>query len=122
MTQEQRSQPRPERPRQLAVVTGASSGIGLELAVCCARNGFDLVIAADDPAIEDAAMKLRAEGAAVTSVETDLSTEEGVDELWAALQGRVPDALLANAGHGLGRAFLDQDFQEVSGRKVGSPA
>ena len=113
MTQEQRSQPRPERPRQLAVVTGASSGIGLELAVCCARNGFDLVIAADDPAIETAAAKLRTEGAAVTSVETDLSTEEGVDQLWSALEGRVPDALLANAGHGLGRAFLDQDFQEV---------
>jgi len=114
MAQEQsRSQPGDERPRQLAVITGASSGIGYELAMCCARNGFDLVIAADDPSIEVAASTLRAEGASVTAVETDLATEEGVDELWAALDGRVPDALLANAGHGLGRAFLDQDFDEV---------
>jgi uncharacterized protein len=49
----------------------------------------------------------------VTAVETDLARPEGVDELYAALGGRPVDALLANAGHGLGRAFLDQDFEEV---------
>lgn len=98
---------------QLAVVTGASSGIGLELAKQCAANGFDLVIAADDPAIEQAAGELRKLGAAVETVQADLATLEGVDRLYAALKGRTVDALLANAGHGLGHGFLDQDFAEA---------
>ena len=42
--------------RPLAVVTGASTGIGLELAKCCAEDGFDLIIAADEPAIKEAAI------------------------------------------------------------------
>ena len=99
--------------RPLAVVTGASSGIGRELAALCAQNGFDLVIAADDTALEDAAAALRAKGARVDSVIADLATEEGVDRVHAAVQGRAVDALLANAGHGLGRAFLDQPFDEI---------
>ena len=98
--------------RQLAVVTGASSGIGYELAKLCAGNGYDLVIAADRP-LEEAARDLRALGAQVEAVEADLATVEGVDKLCAAFEGRQVDALLANAGHGLGRAFLDQDFEEV---------
>ncbi len=98
---------------QLAVVTGASSGIGLELAKQCAGNGFDLVIAADDPAIEQTAGELRKMGAAVETVQADLATVDGVDRLYAALKGRTVDALLANAGHGLGRGFLDQDFSDA---------
>ena len=101
--------------RQLAIVTGASTGIGLELAKCCARNGFDILIAADEPEIETAASEVRSLGATVESVQADLSTVEGVDLLCAAARriGRPADALLANAGHGLGRAFLDQDFNRV---------
>lgn len=98
---------------QLAVVTGASSGIGLELARQCASNGFDLVIAADDPVIEQAAGELRKLGAAVETVQADLATTEGVDRLYAALKGRTVDALIANAGHGLGHGFLDQDFADA---------
>ena len=94
-------------------MTGASSGIGLELARQCASNGFDLVIAADDPAIEQAAGELRKLGGAVETVQADLATLEGVDRLYAALKGRTVDALLANAGHGLGHGFLDQDFAEA---------
>ena len=102
--------------RALAIVTGASTGIGLELAKCCARNGFDLLIAADEPAIEQAAAGLRELGAVVDAVEADLSTIEGVDKLYAAIGSRPVEALLANAGRGLGKGFLDQDFADV--RKV----
>jgi short-subunit dehydrogenase len=99
--------------KPLAVVTGASTGIGYELARECAENGFDLVIAADEPAINDAAQSLRQLGAAVEAVEADLATLDGVDRLYAAVKGRPVDALLANAGRGLGKGFLDQDFDDV---------
>lgn len=102
-----------EQRRQLALVTGASSGIGLELARCCAENGFDLIIAADEPQIHVAAGTLRASGAEVDAVEADLATTDGVDRFVAAANGRAIDALLANAGRGLGGAFLDQKFERV---------
>jgi short-subunit dehydrogenase len=97
--------------RQFAIVTGASTGIGLELAKCCAREGFDLLIAADEAEIGNAAVEIRKLAADVTAVQADLSTTEGVDKLYAAAAGRPVDALLANAGRGLGRAFPDQDFK-----------
>lgn len=100
----------PQRP--LALVTGASSGIGLELARECARHGFDLVIGADRP-LEAAVEELVSYGADVDAAQSDLATQEGVDELYSAIQGRPVDALLANAGHGLGQAFLDQSFGEA---------
>ena len=99
--------------RPLAVVTGASAGIGYELAKLCAENGYDLLIAADQSKINEAAQAFRQLGAQVDAVEADLATLEGVDQLYAALKGRPVEALLANAGHGLGHAFLDQDFGEV---------
>ncbi|MGY3454191.1 SDR family NAD(P)-dependent oxidoreductase [Bradyrhizobium sp. USDA 4353] len=98
---------------QFAIVTGASTGIGLELARCCADEGFDLLIAADEPEIEQAAASLRADGAKVEAVQADLSTSEGVEKLYAAAKGRPVDALLANAGRGLGHAFLDQDLADI---------
>ena len=99
--------------RKLAVVTGASTGIGLELARECAKNGYDLLIAADEAEIETAADELRREGGNVEAVQADLATMEGVDELYRRIEGRHVDALLANAGRGLGRAFLDQDFEDI---------
>jgi short-subunit dehydrogenase len=99
--------------RPLAVVTGASSGIGLELARRCAQRGFDLVIAADEAAIDTVAAELQALGGRVESLQTDLSTAEGVKRLHGLLAGRQVDALLANAGHGLGKGFLDQNFEDV---------
>jgi uncharacterized protein len=99
--------------RPFAVVTGASSGIGFELAKLCAENGYDLLIAADDPAIEKAAADLGSTGGSVETVVADLSTIAGVDQLYASLKNRPVAALLANAGHGLGHAFLDQDFDQI---------
>lgn len=99
--------------QRLAIVTGASSGIGLELAKHCAESGFDLIIAADEPEIYDAARELGALGVDVEPVEADLATVEGVDMLYAKTNGRPVDALLANAGRGLGDAFLDQNFDEA---------
>lgn len=102
-----------QKNRPLAIVTGASTGIGYELARCCARNGFDLVVAADETEIQNAADHFRTLGVEVTAVEADLATIEGVEELYAATGGRAVDALLANAGRGLSRGFLDQDFNDV---------
>ena len=99
--------------RPLAIVTGASSGIGYELAKRCAAEGFDLLVAADDPRIEEAARALGQAVGSVEAVQVDLATPEGVDRLLAAVKDRPIDALLANAGHGLGRAFLDQDWDEI---------
>jgi len=99
--------------KPFAIVTGASSGIGFELAAIGAQEGFDLLLAADRPEIHVAAEQCRDRGADVTALEVDLATTAGVDQLWAVAAGRPVDALLANAGHGLGRAFLDQDFDEV---------
>jgi uncharacterized protein len=98
---------------KLAVVTGASSGIGKELARMCVEHGYDLVIAADEPTIEGAAEGFRTRGTKVEAVEADLGAIDGVDRLIAAIGDRDVDLLLANAGRGLGRAFVDQDFAEV---------
>ena len=102
-----------ETSRRLAVVTGASTGIGYELAKQCAQHGFDLLIAADEAAVQEAASELRATGIAVEAVEADLATTAGVDRLYAAANGRSIEVLVANAGRGLGKAFLDQDFAAV---------
>lgn len=100
---------------QFAVVTGASTGIGFELARLCARKGYDLLIVADEPEIETAAEVLRKEanGVAIVALQADLATVEGVDKLYEVAQGRKVDLLMANAGRGLGHAFLDQDWAGI---------
>ena len=98
---------------QLAIVTGASTGIGLELARECAQAGFDLLVVADEPAIEHAAAELRTHGTTVDALQADLATMEGNETLLAHVGGRPVAALLANAGRGLGRAFIEQDWQDI---------
>jgi len=96
--------------RPLAVVTGASSGIGQELAAQCAAHGFDLLVCADEPGIMTTASALETTGGVqVRPYQLDLATPEGVDQFAAAVRetGRPVDALLLNAGVGVGGAFLD---------------
>jgi len=95
-------------PRPLALVTGASSGIGLELAKQFAENGFDLIITAhDELAVATAA--LEATGASVDAVTADLADPNGVDELWAQVKRahRPLAAAALNAGRGEGGAFAN---------------
>jgi uncharacterized protein len=100
--------------RPLAVVTGASSGIGLELAKQFAEHGFDLVVAAEDAGIELAADVLRSFGAAVTPAQVDLSTYEGCEQLVSqvAATGRPVEALALNAGVGSGGPFDETDLRK----------
>jgi uncharacterized protein len=103
----------PEGQRQLAVITGASSGIGLELARVFAENGFDLVVVAEDPGIEQVAIGLRDRGGQVTGVQADLATTEGVEGLADAIERLgVPDVLAVNAGVGVNGPFIETDLAD----------
>jgi short-subunit dehydrogenase len=96
--------------RQLAVVTGASSGIGFELAKVFAAEGFDLLITAEDAELRTALEELKGTGANVEAHRVDLATEAGVIELYRHIQntGRPVDALALNAGIGAGGAFATE--------------
>jgi short-subunit dehydrogenase len=95
--------------RPLAVITGASSGIGLELARIFAEEGYALVVNAEDAAIHGVAGELG--GVSVEAVQADLATREGCEELAGRLDGRAVDALVLNAGVGVGGPFLETDLE-----------
>ena len=101
--------------RQLALVTGASSGIGLELALQFADNNFDLILNAEDDAIEDAAARCRELGADAIAVRQDLRGAAGVEALYAAVVavGRPLDAAALNAGVGRGGAFVQTPLADL---------
>jgi len=108
-----------------AVVTGASSGIGLELALLLAANGHDLVLCAEDDGLEEAAARCRSAGAEVQAFQTDLRRADGVQALYEAVlaSGRSLDVAVLNAGVGRGGAFVDTDpadLQEVVDLNVSS--
>jgi len=103
--------------RPLAVVTGASSGIGLELARQFADHGYDLIVAAEDAAIADAAAHLETE---VEAVQADLATADGVERLYERIRadGRPVDAIALNAGIGAGGAFATDTELETELRLI----
>jgi uncharacterized protein len=96
------------------MVTGASSGIGRELAQQFAEHGFDLVVNAENDSVYVAAVELRATGADVRAVRADFRTAEGVEQLWSAVTdtGRPLDAAALNAGVGKGGAFVDTELAD----------
>jgi short-subunit dehydrogenase len=103
-----------ESGRKLAVVTGASDGIGYELAKVFAENGFDLVVCAEDAGIAEARQAFEGLGGSVQSVQADLSTYEGVEKLWEAVRGlgRPLDAIAINAGIGSGGPFAETELSK----------
>src|SRR5690606_37662481 len=98
--------------RPLALITGASSGIGRELARQFAQHGYDLVVNAEDEALDPAARELRDTGAEVRAVRADLRTGEGRFMLLDALDGLTVDVAVLNAGVGRGGAFVDTDLAD----------
>ncbi|MBV8073674.1 MAG: SDR family NAD(P)-dependent oxidoreductase [Acidobacteriaceae bacterium] len=98
--------------RQFAVVTGASSGIGFELAKQFAENNFDVLVAAESESIETAASELAGLGAQVLPVRVDLAAHDGVHQLQSEIEraGRPVDAIAINAGVGVSGPFADTDL------------
>ncbi len=103
-----------DRPNRIAVVTGASSGIGLEIARELVDRGFDLLVTAEDDRLEAAARDLSLTGARVDAVRADLATRAGIETLVEAVHGvgRPVDALVLNAGVANGGPFVDTPLED----------
>jgi len=101
-----------ERP--LGAVTGASRGIGREVASELARRGYDLILGAEDDELEAAAAAVRHEGAGVWTVRGDLREAAGVDAFYTRIKadGRPLEVIALNAGVGKGGAFVDNELED----------
>ncbi|RRO16943.1 SDR family NAD(P)-dependent oxidoreductase [Saccharopolyspora rhizosphaerae] len=97
--------------KPLALVTGASTGIGRELARCLAQDGYDLLLTAENTQLADTAREMRVVGADVETLQVDLAERGGVEELAgrAAVTGRPLAVLALNAGVGVGGPFTGDD-------------
>ncbi|GGW10836.1 oxidoreductase [Streptomyces capoamus] len=106
------SEPDRNDDRPLALVTGASSGIGYELAREFAEHGYDLLVNAEDDRLHQAARHLRESGVEVRAVQADLRQAAGVDRLVEAAAGLPVEIAVLNAGVGQGGAFADTDLDD----------
>ncbi len=97
---------------QLALVTGASSGIGYNLAQVFAENGFDLVIVSNTDGLAEAAVAFKSLGVDVHPIKADLASYEGVNSFWQQVEalGRPLAAAALNAGVGVGGLFAETDL------------
>ena len=98
---------------KIAVITGASTGLGYRLAKLAAEDGYGLILCADEEKIHEAADELRTEGTQVEAMVVDLSTRSGVDAFWDKIGDRPVHLFCANAGRALGQAFADQDWSDI---------
>jgi uncharacterized protein len=98
---------------KLALITGASSGIGLYLAQELAGRGYDLVVASAGDRLQAAAQVLRSGSVEVLALQSDLATRKGVESLWNQVTslGRNLDVACINAGVGVGGLFVDTDLE-----------
>lgn len=101
-----------QKTKPLALITGASSGIGFELAKVFADNNFDLIIVAEDAAINEAGQAIRNLGKEVTALQINLASFKGVEELCATIKGRKIDVAAINAGVGVGGEFIATDLSD----------
>lgn len=101
-------------PRPLALITGASSGIGYHLAQEFAQHGYDLIVAAEDDGIVGAAARLAVDGASTEAVQVDLRSAEGVEQLYRTVveTGRPLAAAALNVGVGRGGRFVDTELAD----------
>ena len=97
-------------PAPFALITGASSGIGLALARIAAAEGHDLLLVSDEDDIHAVAAEL---GQGAAALKVDLATDEGVREVVNAVSGRTLALVAANAGKGLGHDFVEQSFEDI---------
>ncbi|MBV9181468.1 MAG: SDR family NAD(P)-dependent oxidoreductase [Acidobacteria bacterium] len=106
--------------RNFALVTGASSGIGLELARVFAQNGYDLIVNANSERLETATAELQNLGVEVIPVVADQATYEGVEQLWRTVEdsGRVLHAAAINAGIGAYGDFARESSLEEELRLI----
>jgi short-subunit dehydrogenase len=97
---------------KLALVTGASSGIGLSLAYELAGRGYDLVVCSAGERLQTTARQLRGSSLEVIEIQADLATRDGVDKLWQQVKslGRTLDVACINAGVGVGGLFSETDL------------
>src|SRR5690606_2725202 len=99
--------------RRLAIVTGAASGLGFELALLLAKDNYDLfLVDVDAEKLQQAKEEITAlYPSEIQLLHKDLSQQNVSEEIFQALDGRTIDVLINNAGFGIFGSFNDTDWE-----------